>query len=60
MKKVDHGEIKVDESHLTLERGGKVLVDKISRHKYWLHNLYLAQRNTNLYIMYDSTFYLIF
>lgn len=58
-EKVHHGEIKVDDSHLTLERGGKVLVDKISRHKYWLHNLYLAHR-IQIYILCMIVLFILF
>lgn len=32
------------DDHLTYERGGEVLSQKLAKHKYWLKNLYLANK----------------
>ena len=32
------------DEHLTYERGGNVLSQKVDRHRLWLKNLYLAHR----------------
>ena len=43
-EKVKNGQIKAKDSHLTYERGGNVLIEKLARHKYWLSKLYLAHK----------------
>lgn len=48
------------DEHLTFERGGDVLAKKISRHKYWLRNLYLAHRIMNQILVFIVIFILLF
>lgn len=48
------------DEHLTYERGGDVLAKKISRHKYWLRNLYLAHKIMIHILVFIVIFILLF
>tara|TARA_B100000123_G_scaffold246944_1_gene203682 strand:- start:245 stop:553 length:309 start_codon:yes stop_codon:yes gene_type:complete len=48
------------DEHLTYERGGDVLAKKISRHKYWLKNLYLAHKIMIHILVFIVIFILLF